>query len=107
MLAEDYKIQKITNDYCIRSGFKPKVVITSSQLHFIKELISLNKGIAILPDISYVKDKSDNNIAVATIEDLTYEIEIGIIINKSKKLNKIINKLIKTVDTFVVDYYQD
>lgn len=103
MLTEDYKIQKITNDYCARSGFKPKVVITSSQLYFIKELISLNKGIAILPDISYVKEKMDSNITVTAIDDLTYKIEIGIIINKSRKLNKVIDKLIKTVDSFVTD----
>lgn len=104
MLTEEYKIHKITTDYCARSGFKPKVAITSSQLHFIKELISLNKGIAILPDIGYVKDKRDNNIMVSPIEDLTYKVEIGIIIDKTKKANKIISKLIKTVDDFVTDF---
>lgn len=96
MLTEDYKLREITNDFCIQAGFKPKAVFTTSQLDFIKELVELNAGIAILPDSNYLKHKNNNsNVIITNIRDITYHIEIGINIKKSKK--KLINKLIKSL----------
>lgn len=87
MLSSEYKIRKITIDYCQQNGFNPNIVITTSQLEFIIELINLNKGVAILPAIHSAKAlKMGEDIATVLFEDSFY-IDIGFIINKNKRLN--------------------
>lgn len=95
MMSADTKIRKLTIDYCLKSGFNPNIIITTSQLDFIIELIDLNKGIAILPEFNSIKAlRMSNNIAVATLDDSTLKIEAGFIINRYKKLNYITKALI-------------
>lgn len=95
MLSTDTKIRKLTIDYCVKAGFNPNIIITTSQLDFIIELIDLNKGIAILPEFSSIKAlEMSHNIAVAALDDETLKIEVGFIVNKNKKLNYITKTLI-------------
>lgn len=95
MLSEDYKIRKLTLDYCLQLGFSPNIIITTSQLDLIIDLIDLNKGIAILPEFNSVKAaKMSNNISVIFLEDISISVEVGFIINKYIKMNYLTNALI-------------
>lgn len=95
-LPADSKIRKLTTDCCLQFGFNPNIIITTSQLDYIIELIDQNKGITILPEFNSKKAlKMSNNIAVILLDDSIYKIEVGFIINKYRKLNTITESLIE------------
>lgn len=95
MLSADYKMRKLTYDYCIQSGFNPNITITTSQLDFIIDLIDLNRGIAILPDFNSVRaSRISNNITTIHLNDLSLKIEVGFIVNRTYSLNYLTKDLI-------------
>jgi Transcriptional regulator len=87
-LPADSKIRKLTIDHCLHAGFRPNIIITTTQLDYIIELIDTNKGITILPEFSSIKAlRMSNNIAVVQFDDPGFIIEVGFILPKYKKLN--------------------
>lgn len=102
MLSADYKISKLTMDCCLQSGFRPNIIFTTSQLDLIIELVTLNKGVAILPEINAMKiSKTSDNAAVILFEETPFKIEIGFIINKHQRLNYVTNNLVNYTLKFI------
>jgi DNA-binding transcriptional LysR family regulator len=95
MPPQDTKVRRLTIDRCTQSGFHPNIVITTSQLDFIIELISLDKGIAVLPEFNMLKVlKTGSNVAVIPFRDSLLNIEVGFIIHKNHPLSIATNTLI-------------
>lgn len=96
MLSSEYKIRKLTIDFCERSGFYPIIFITTSQLDFIIEYLDRNKGVAILPEFNSIKAlKRSNKIATLKFKDNPFKIEVGFMVHKCRNI-----KCIKTL----IDY---
>lgn len=103
-LPTDSKIRELTIENCKKSGFIPNISVTTTQLDYIIELIDLNKGISILPEFNSIKAlKMSNNISVALFDDSFFQIEVGFIMNKYRKLNttteSFVNFLLKYLNT--------
>jgi Transcriptional regulator len=104
MLTTDYKSRYLTIDSCIREGFNPNIVFTTSQLDRIFGLVAMNKGIAILPELNSIKASiSNDKISIISFKDKPFKIEIGFITNKFKKINGITKKLIN----YTLSYFKE
>ena len=88
MLSSDSKIRKLIVETCSQSGFTPNIIITTSAIDFIFELVDLNKGISILPDFNSEKAKKmSNNIAISSLKNCSLKVEVGFVTNRYKKMN--------------------
>lgn len=96
MLPTGSKIRSKINEHCYRCDFSPNIVITTSNIDSIFELIHLNKGIAILPEFHSRKANIiSNNISAVYFDYSLPKIEAGFIIRKDRKLNYITSQLIE------------
>lgn len=99
MLSKEYKIRKLTIDFCERSGFQPIIVITTSQLDFIIEYLDQNKGVAILPEFNSIKAlKRSDKLATLRFKDNPFKIEVGFMIHKNGNI-----KCIKTLIDYALE----
>lgn len=104
MLSSEYKSRHLTIERCLQSGYKPKIVFTTSLLDLIIELVDLNKGIAILPEfISLRAAKISDKVSAVSFQDKPIKIEMGFIINRYRSLNYIINILIN----YALKFYEN
>ena len=95
MLSQEYRSRHLTIQRCLQSGFKPTIDFTASQIDLIIELVGLNKGIAILPELDSVKAENiSDKVSILPFKDTPFKVEIGFIINKYKILDYITNSLI-------------
>lgn len=95
MLSHEYSSRQFIIDNCLKKGFKPNIAFTTSVLDLTIELVSLNKGIALLPNLNSIKAaKMNNNVSAILVKDKAFKIELGFITNKSRNLNHIVNTLI-------------
>ena len=95
MFPSDSKVRKIIINNCLNSGFHPNITITSSQFDFITELVASNTGIAILPEFNNINAlKLSNNISSISFENPGFQVELGFIINKNRKLRFIVNSFL-------------
>jgi DNA-binding transcriptional LysR family regulator len=88
MLSPEYKSWQLIIERCLQSNFKPKIVFETSQLDLIIELVALNKGIAIIPEINSLNaTKISDKVAAVSFQDTPFKIEVGFIFNKARILN--------------------
>ena len=52
-LKEGKPLRKITDDYCKKAGFKPKIIFESDDPATVRELIKAGQGVAFIPQISW------------------------------------------------------
>ncbi len=102
MLPPEYKSHELIIQRCLQSAFKPNIVFQTSQLDLIIEMVTLNRGIAILPKINSLNaTKVSDNISAVSFGDIPFKIQVGFIINKNRILNNIVNILIEyTLNSF-------
>ncbi|MBL4931941.1 LysR family transcriptional regulator [Clostridium paridis] len=104
MLTTDYKSRHLIIESCIREGFNPNIIFTTSQLDRIIGLVAHNKGIAILPELNSINAaKNNDKISVISFKDKPFKIEVGFITNKFKKINIITKKFIN----YTLGYFKD
>ena len=105
MLSPEYKSRQLGIECCLKSGFKPNIVFETSQLDIIIELVSLNKGIAVLPECILVNaTKINDKVSVISFQHKPLKVEMGFIISKFQNINHIEDTLIKyTLNFFAVN----
>ena len=94
MLSTEYKSRYLIIECCLQSGFKPDIIFQTSQQDSIFELISLNKGITILPKCNSLTAIKISDKISAVSFDIPFKIDVGFIVNKCRILNHITNTLI-------------
>ncbi len=52
-LKEGKPLRKITDDYCKKAGFKPKIIFESDDPATVRQLIKAGQGVAFIPQISW------------------------------------------------------
>lgn len=101
MLSSEYKSFKLTIDRCLQAGFKPNIVFEASQCDLIIELVALNKGIAVLPDVNSLNAaKISDQISAVSFRDTPFKIDVGLIINRCRGINYITKTLINFTTNF-------
>lgn len=95
MFSHEYRLRQFIIDNCLKNGFRPDIAFTTSVLDLTIELVSLNKGIALLPNLNSIKaTKMNANVSVVLVKDKSLKTELGFITNKSRNLSHIVNTLI-------------
>lgn len=104
MLSSEYKSRELTIKCCLQLGFKPNIIFTTSLLELIIELVDLNNGIAILPELNSLRAiKSSNKVSIVTFQDIPFKMEAGFIINRGQSLNYITDILIN----YTLNFFKD
>lgn len=75
LYAEDFismckgsSMHRLTVEYCKRAGFSPNIIIECDDPYYIRKYIELDFGIALVPEISWQGELSDN-VAYLNISD--------------------------------------
>lgn len=104
MFSQEYRSRQLTIERCLQSGFKPNIDFTASQLDLIIELVGLNKGIAILPELNSIRAENiSDEVSIIAFNDAPFKVEIGFIINRYKILDYITNSLIN----YTLKFFED
>ena len=101
LLSQEYKSWQLIIERCLQSDFKPNIGFETSQLDLIIELVALNKGIAIIPEINSLNaTKISDKVSAVSFNGMPFKIEVGFIINRSRVLNHITNTFINYTINF-------
>ncbi|MGE5628014.1 MAG: LysR family transcriptional regulator [Solirubrobacterales bacterium] len=104
MLSSEYKTHQLILKHCSKAGFKPNIVYTTSQIDLILELVSLNKGITILPEpISQKAMGGYEGLKMLSFANVPFKIEIGLISNKHFGFND----KVETLTNYTVEYFKN
>lgn len=95
-LTENYMLYDKLKTMCKKNGFEPKIAFESSQWDFIAEMVSLNQGIALLPEPIVNRFKSEN-IEKIQLKDEEIPWDIGIVTKKDRYLSYGMKEFIKFV----------
>ncbi|MBR2043422.1 MAG: LysR family transcriptional regulator [Clostridia bacterium] len=59
-MCEGSSMNRLTKEYCKRAGFTPNIIIECDDPYYIRKYIELDFGIALVPEISWQGELSDN-----------------------------------------------
>jgi DNA-binding transcriptional LysR family regulator len=108
MLPTGSKIRSIISEHCMKCNFSPNIIITTSNIDFIYELIDINKGIAILPEFHSRKANIvSNNISGIYFDNSLPKIEAGFIIPKDRKSTYITEQLMQYLSNLLNPQYEN
>jgi DNA-binding transcriptional LysR family regulator len=79
--AKTFALHKIVMNACEQSGFKPDVLLESTQWDLVLELVSLQMGIAILPRVFAHKLKNIEIVSIP-ITSPVFKWQVGVITSK-------------------------
>ena len=93
-LNKRYMLYDTLKRLCRENGFETKIAFESSQWDFVAEMVSLNQGIAILPE-PIVHRYKDDNIRRVVLEDVKIPWEIAIILKKDRYISYAMKEFVK------------
>lgn len=82
-LNETYMLYNRVQELCKSAGFTPNIKIKSTQWDFVAEMVSLNEGVAILPEPILDRFNSDK-IKKLELTDPAFPWDIALIVRKDK-----------------------
>lgn len=94
---ENFMMYDKTINACNLSGFKPDIIIKTSQWDFIIELVALNQGITIMPKPIVERFKA-KDIKTIKIKKPNISWDIGFIVKKEKYISKSVKNFVKYVE---------
>ena len=95
-------LRTVTDEYCLKAGFLPNMVLESDNPTIIRDLISLEVGLAFIPKISWMGVGYGENIALVDIEDphcIRY-------IYMSWKENQYVSAASKMFQKYLVEFFK-
>ena len=95
-------LRTVTDEYCLKAGFLPNMVLESDNPTIIRDLISLEVGLSFIPKISWMGFDYGENIALVDIEEphcIRY-------IYMSWKENQYISVASKLLQKYLVDFFK-
>ncbi|HSQ89839.1 LysR family transcriptional regulator [Romboutsia sp.] len=92
-------------DGCRLVGFEPQIICESSQWDFVVEMVSLNKGISILPRPIVEKFKT-KDIVLIEIYDSIIDWNIGFIVKRDKYLSDEVKSFIEFTNSSIKNKYK-
>lgn len=67
-MCEGSSLKRLTLEYCKKAGFTPNIVIESDDPFYIRNYLELNLGIALIPEISWKGQLSDNIVFLDVVD---------------------------------------
>jgi DNA-binding transcriptional LysR family regulator len=62
-------LRTVTDEYCLKAGFLPNVVLESDSPAIVRDLIALGVGLAFIPKISWSGMDYGPNVSLVNIKD--------------------------------------
>ena len=93
-MCDGSSLKRLTLEYCKKAGFNPNIVIESDDPFYIRNYLELNLGIALIPEISWKGQLSDDIVFLDVIDfkqsRITYVYQ-----NRQKLASPLVTKLYK------------
>ncbi|HZG81882.1 MAG TPA: LysR family transcriptional regulator [Brevibacillus sp.] len=96
VFAKTFALHKIVMNACERSGFKPHVLLESTQWDLVLELVSVQMGIAILPRV-FANKLKNIEIASIPITNPSFKWQVGVITSKKYYHSAALKRFLDTV----------
>ncbi|MFI3213433.1 MAG: LysR family transcriptional regulator [Eubacteriales bacterium] len=94
--TEDFMMYDKTISVCHEAGFKPEIVLKTSQWDFILEMVSLSQGITLMP--RHILERfNTNNLKLLPITSPSIRWNVAIITKKNKYLSNAVNLFINHI----------
>ncbi len=91
-MCEGSSLKRLTLEYCKKAGFAPNIVIESDDPYYIRNYLELNLGIALIPEISW-KGQLSNDIVFLDVVDFKQSRITYVYQSKQKLASPLVTKL--------------
>ncbi|MDD3186451.1 MAG: LysR family transcriptional regulator [Anaerostipes sp.] len=99
LLDKTYMLSGRIKNICMNLGFRPHIIMESSQWDFIAEMVASNQGIGILPKPILRRFKSDN-LKTVRLTDPTFPWNVALIVKNDKQIYGPLKIFIDFVKTY-------